>query len=88
MLHCRAAFTLWVITYSASLGLGFFTPYLNLGWLYDHYLELLTASVLFSTAQSVYLYASSFKKGALLSAHGATGWPWYDFWMGRELNPR
>lgn len=36
---------------------------------------------------SVYLYASSFKKGALLSAHGATGWPIYDFWMGRELNP-
>jgi len=24
----------------------------------------------------------------LLSAHGATGVPWYDFWMGRELNPR
>jgi Delta14-sterol reductase len=24
----------------------------------------------------------------LLSSHGATGVPWYDFWMGRELNPR
>jgi hypothetical protein len=30
----------------------------------------------------------TFFVGAMLSAHGATGWPWYDFWMGRELNPR
>jgi protein-S-isoprenylcysteine O-methyltransferase Ste14 len=28
------------------------------------------------------------KKRRVLSAHGATGVPWYDFWMGRELNPR
>lgn len=28
------------------------------------------------------------RRRRLLSAHGATGVPWYDFWMGRELNPR
>jgi protein-S-isoprenylcysteine O-methyltransferase Ste14 len=30
----------------------------------------------------------SSKRKRLLSAHGATGVVWYDFWMGRELNPR
>mmetsp|Transcript_33631 Transcript_33631/g.74457 ORF Transcript_33631/g.74457 Transcript_33631/m.74457 type:complete len:429 (+) Transcript_33631:84-1370(+) len=82
------AFTLFVITYGGAVYLGFFTNYLDLGWLYDNYLPLLTASVIFSTLLSVYLYATSFKRGALLSAHGDTGYPHYDFWMGRELNPR
>ncbi|KAF5843005.1 sterol reductase, partial [Dunaliella salina] len=27
-------------------------------------------------------------EGAMLSGHGSSGYPWYDFWMGRELNPR
>lgn len=41
-----------------------------------------------SVVLSLYLYVSSFKRGALLSSHGTTGYPHYDFWMGRELNPR
>jgi hypothetical protein len=54
---------------------------------------LLTGSVIFSTALAVIVYAASFLPapggGArLLSPHGASGWPAYDFWMGRELNPR
>lgn len=88
------------------------SPYaLLLGsWVYHHYLDLLTASVIFSTLLSIYLYLSSFKKGAMLSGetsyeqghvrliwvcqanlvsgHGESGYPWYDLWMGRELNPR
>eukprot|EP00199_Chlamydomonas_sp_CCMP681_P000824 CAMPEP_0119109460 /NCGR_PEP_ID=MMETSP1180-20130426/17922_1 /TAXON_ID=3052 ORGANISM="Chlamydomonas cf sp, Strain CCMP681" /NCGR_SAMPLE_ID=MMETSP1180 /ASSEMBLY_ACC=CAM_ASM_000741 /LENGTH=456 /DNA_ID=CAMNT_0007095217 /DNA_START=166 /DNA_END=1536 /DNA_ORIENTATION=+ len=82
------AFTLLVLLYGSCLYLAFFTPYLNLGWIVDHCLELITACVLFSTTLAVYLYASSFKKGVLLCTHGTSGWPWYDFWMGRELNPR
>lgn len=27
-------------------------------------------------------------QGKLLCDHGNTGYPIYDFWMGRELNPR
>jgi len=46
------------------------------------------ASIVFSTVLSVYLYVSSFKKGVLLAEGGNTGWLPYDFWMGRELNPR
>ena len=34
------------------------------------------------------LYAASFRKGALLARGGSTGQPLYDFFMGRELNPR
>ncbi|KXZ54584.1 hypothetical protein GPECTOR_4g649 [Gonium pectorale] len=82
------AFRLFGLTYGAALYFGFYTRQLDLGWLYDNYAPLLTASVLFSAALSVYLYASSFARGALLSSHGDTGYPAYDFWMGRELNPR
>lgn len=69
----HAAFTLFVLTYSAALYFGFYTRQLDLGWLYDNFAPLLTASVIFSSALSVYLYASSFKRGALLSAHGNSG---------------
>jgi hypothetical protein len=49
----------------------------------------MTASILLSSMLSLYLYISSFlKKGALLAAGGATGTPIYDFFIGRELNPR
>jgi hypothetical protein len=41
-----------------------------------------------STLLAVYLYASSFKKGAVLAAGGQTGSALYDFFIGRELNPR
>mmetsp|Transcript_2250 Transcript_2250/g.5764 ORF Transcript_2250/g.5764 Transcript_2250/m.5764 type:complete len:460 (-) Transcript_2250:927-2306(-) len=82
------AFLLLVLTYGAALYFGFVTKQLNLSWLHAHGLELLTASVLFSTALSIGLYVASFREGALLSGHGSSGYPWYDFWMGRELNPR
>ncbi|GLC33514.1 hypothetical protein PLESTB_000083300 [Pleodorina starrii] len=82
------AFRLFVLAYGAALYFGFYTRQLDLGWLYDQFAPLLTASVAFSTALSVYLYASSFRKGLMLSGHGNTGYPAYDFWMGRELNPR
>lgn len=88
VLPARAAFYVFLASYGTCLGLGFFTPYLNLGWVYDHFVPLMTASLAYSALQSVYLYASSFKRGALLSSHGSTGYAIYDFWMGRELNPR
>ena len=71
---------------------------------YDYYVPLLTAAVALSTLLSVALYAASFRKGGgggnkgakgatkttapLLAAHGDTGCAVYDFFMGRELNPR
>ena len=68
---------------------------------YDYYVPLLTAAVTFSTLLSVALYAASFRGGEnggngskskapkpLLAAHGDSGCLVYDFFMGRELNPR
>ena len=61
---------------------------LPLSWVYDNYVPLMTAAVLFSFALSAALYASSFAPGRLLAAGGATGHHLYDFFIGRELNPR
>ena len=50
--------------------------------------QMLTGGVLFSFALSAYLYASSFAGKKLLAAGGDTGNRLYDFFIGRELNPR
>ena len=56
--------------------------------IYDHYLSLAAVSIVGASLLSVYLYVTSFKKGAVLAAGGQTGSPLYDFFIGRELNPR
>lgn len=62
---------------------------LKLDLIYDHYLPLITVSIAFSFALSVYLYVSSFMpKGKILAKGGNTGNVVYDFFIGRELNPR
>ena len=43
----HAAFLLFLIAYGSALYLGFFTDLLNLGWIYDNYAALLTATCLF-----------------------------------------
>lgn len=91
-----------LFTLAAALTLGLReNPAMKEPWLalcYDYYVPLLTAAVAFSTLLSVALYAASFrgataaktneKKPPLLAAHGDTGCAVYDFFMGRELNPR
>ena len=54
----------------------------------EHFTALLTGGVLFSFALSAYLYLSSFSGAKLLAAGGDTGNKLYDFFIGRELNPR
>ncbi|KAJ1442950.1 ergosterol biosynthesis ERG4/ERG24 family-domain-containing protein [Ochromonadaceae sp. CCMP2298] len=70
---------------------GFFP--LSLELIYDHYVPLISIAVLFTTLFSIYLYVSSFfldGHGApkLLARGGNTGNCVYDFFIGRELNPR
>merc|ERR1719454_2733079 len=60
----------------------------RLSVLYDEFPALAGASILFSTGLSAYLYAASFAPGALLAKGGNSGNPVYDFFIGRELNPR
>lgn len=90
-----AAFPVFAVTYGSALALSRFgLGVLDLTWLADNFVPLLTASMIFSSLLAVCTYTSSFlpsrPRGGprLLSAHGASGWPAYDFWMGRELNPR
>lgn len=56
--------------------------------LYDNYLSLAAVSIAGATILSIYLYLSSFRQGAVLAAGGQTGSVIYDFFIGRELNPR
>ncbi|GAQ09530.1 delta(14)-sterol reductase [Aspergillus lentulus] len=67
-------------------------------WTYitDNYVQLLTANILIAYVLSAFLYAYSFTADTNypnrdlreLAAGGATGNPIYDFFIGRELNPR
>lgn len=56
--------------------------------LYDHFPQFAFAAVVFSFGLSLLLYLASFRKGARLADGGRSGNVMYDFYMGRELNPR
>eukprot|EP00968_Pinguiococcus_pyrenoidosus_P028320 scaffold7766_cov277-Pinguiococcus_pyrenoidosus.AAC.4 len=71
-----------------SLSVRRFGP-LPLAELYDEYLGLLTASLLVSFGLSLYLYVSALlKPSEELAEGGQTNNVVYDFFIGRELNPR
>ncbi|KAI9360833.1 ergosterol biosynthesis ERG4/ERG24 family-domain-containing protein [Zopfochytrium polystomum] len=62
-------------------------------WIADSYPAIASAAVAFSSALAVALYVASFRKRSgsqpiLLAEGGNSGWPFYDLFMGRELNPR
>jgi Delta14-sterol reductase len=68
-------------------------------WTYiaDHYLQLLVANLMLAFALSAYVYIRSFEVASgggarddlrELAVGGRTGSPIYDFYIGRELNPR
>uniref|UniRef100_A0A7S0NZH8 Delta(14)-sterol reductase n=1 Tax=Calcidiscus leptoporus TaxID=127549 RepID=A0A7S0NZH8_9EUKA len=60
----------------------------SLVYLYDHYLQLATASMALSVLLSVLSFAASFVPGCELAEGGDTGNRLYDFFIGRALNPR
>ena len=60
----------------------------SLTWVADHIPQLAMAAIAFAGLLSVYLYLSSFAGKKLLAEHGTSGNAVYDFYMGRELNPR
>ncbi|RKP08981.1 ergosterol biosynthesis ERG4/ERG24 family-domain-containing protein [Thamnocephalis sphaerospora] len=57
-------------------------------FVYDHILHVITAGIIIASVLSVYLYTASFLPGKLLALGGNSGNPLYDFFIGRELNPR
>lgn len=84
------AFSCFVLTLA---GLGAWVNYSNglgpLLWLAENYLQVCTSAIAFSTTLALVLYVSSFRSTTTLLAEGGnSGYPIYDFWIGRELNPR
>lgn len=78
----------WDSIANAVISLKGFHP-LPLHMVYDHYLSLITTAIIFTFAMSMYLYIGSFyPPNKVLAKGGNTGYPTYDFFMGRELNPR
>ncbi|CEH17785.1 Sterol reductase/lamin B receptor [Ceraceosorus bombacis] len=68
-----------IISYKGPQGFTF---------LYDHWPALVSASIANSIGQAVYVYAASYRTGRLLAKGGNTGNFLYDWFIGRELNPR
>ncbi|KAJ2885207.1 erg24, C-14 sterol reductase [Coemansia asiatica] len=75
----------------AQNGLG---PFL---WIAEHFFELAFASLVFSTLLAVFVYLFSFRHSSverenkpvvMLALAGNSSNPVYDFFIGRELNPR
>lgn len=75
---------------------GYYLP--ELQFLYENQLKLTLVSIVFSVFLSTFLYVYSFiplrkenglgTKERILAIPGNTGNPFYDWFMGRELNPR
>lgn len=57
-------------------------------WMWEHQLQLITATILFSTVQATYCYLTSFFTDEDLAEGGNTGNHIHDFFIGRPLNPR
>jgi len=75
----------------ASLCLVCFAHYtnvINLAAVYELFPQLATAAICISFVLSFYLYWRSFSSNAKLASEGNTGSAIYDFFKGRELNPR
>jgi len=63
--------------------------FIDISTLYDDFVPLAVASCILSLLLSIALYVASFRKTKpLLAKPGSTGIHVYDFFMGRELNPR
>jgi hypothetical protein len=58
-------------------------------WVADHYFQLAVSGIIFSSFLALFLYMFSYRSSDVVVALGGnSGYPLYDFWMGRELNPR
>ncbi|XP_006898114.1 PREDICTED: lamin-B receptor-like [Elephantulus edwardii] len=77
------AFILTSVGVGASLFWG-----VDLHYVYAHFLQLALAAIVFSVTLSVYLYARSLKMPRKELSPASSGNAIYDFFIGRELNPR
>ncbi|KAG8803867.1 erg24, C-14 sterol reductase, partial [Serendipita sp. 399] len=57
-------------------------------YIYEHWVGILTGATANAIVQAMWCYLSSFREGHLLALGGNSGNHLYDWFMGRELNPR
>lgn len=77
-----------VISYACAFGAHYF-GFFNLGRLADMFYPLAVGALIISTTLALLLYIASFRSSNVLLAEGGnSGNMMYDFWVGRELNPR
>lgn len=77
-----------ILTYIPSILFSFLVPIIPLSWAADHFIELISGFTILAASLSIALYITSFVGSRELAASGTSGYLTYDFWMGRELNPR
>ncbi len=82
------AFGTFIVAMAASAGWIFYKGPESFTIFYQHWPGLLSAALFNSFAQAVYCYLSSFGEGKLLALGGNSGNVLYDWFIGRELNPR
>lgn len=82
-------FRCFLVTF-ATLGLqGYWFGTTLWLWIAANAFHLMTATIIFSFGLSLALYAASFRRPLpLLASGGTSGHCVYDFFLGRELNPR
>ena len=68
--------------------IGYFYFKVPVTFVYDKFLALAAAGFVFSFVLAVFLYIKSFNPTALLAVGGNSGYMIYDWFIGRELNPR
>lgn len=87
--HSPGELNFW-ITLVAVAVFGFWFRVVDLGWAYDNYVALMSAAIVVSWALSLALFASAALRGdrVLAAVGGSTGSTVYDWFVGRELNPR
>ncbi|XP_056283831.1 delta(14)-sterol reductase LBR isoform X2 [Pseudoliparis swirei] len=79
----------WAVAASALAVAAAVHRGVDLTYIYSHFLQLATASLLVAVLLSVYLYGRSrYAAGEQLALGGSSGNVAYDFFKGRELNPR
>eukprot|EP00547_Thalassionema_nitzschioides_P000897 CAMPEP_0194203540 /NCGR_PEP_ID=MMETSP0156-20130528/3281_1 /TAXON_ID=33649 /ORGANISM="Thalassionema nitzschioides, Strain L26-B" /LENGTH=455 /DNA_ID=CAMNT_0038929307 /DNA_START=91 /DNA_END=1458 /DNA_ORIENTATION=- len=80
------ALTGWPVWHEASSSWQFTSAPIDI--LFDYYAELALVTIVLCFVMSSYLYISSFNGKKVLADGGNSGILVYDFFIGRELNPR
>ena len=56
-----------------AVAIGWYTGYIHLTYIYDNFLTLITAMVVFATAMAVFVYLKALQPGAMLAVGGNSG---------------